>query len=81
MIRAVFFDLDGTLYDRDAAIVRLAEMQFEKFGAQLPHLTQSTFVGLWSPRGRRCAVIRMTAVLGDLHLTDSATASPSNSSI
>jgi putative hydrolase of the HAD superfamily len=45
VIRAIFFDFDGTLYDRDAAIVRLAEMQFEKFGAQLPSLTQSTFVG------------------------------------
>jgi len=44
VIRAVSFDFDGTLYDRDAAIVRLAEMQFEKFGTQLPHLTQSTFV-------------------------------------
>lgn len=44
MIRAVFFDLDGTLYDRDAAIVRLAELQFERFKANFPHLTQSTFV-------------------------------------
>ena len=44
MIRAVFFDLDGTLYDRDAAIVRVAQMQFERFKANFPHLTQSTFV-------------------------------------
>jgi putative hydrolase of the HAD superfamily len=45
VIRAVFFDFDGTLYDRDAAIVRMAELQFEKFATQFPHLTQSTFVG------------------------------------
>jgi phosphoglycolate phosphatase-like HAD superfamily hydrolase len=44
VIRAVFFDLDGTLYDRDAAIVRVAQMQFERFKANFPHLTQSTFV-------------------------------------
>lgn len=35
MIRAVFFDLDGTLYDRDAAILRMAEEQFEAFSEQL----------------------------------------------
>jgi putative hydrolase of the HAD superfamily len=35
MIRAVFFDLDGTLYDRDAAILRMAEEQFEAFRDEL----------------------------------------------
>jgi putative hydrolase of the HAD superfamily len=35
MIRAVFFDLDGTLYDRDAAIIRMAEEQFEAFREEL----------------------------------------------
>lgn len=35
MIRAVFFDLDGTLYDRDAAIHRTAEEQFEAFHEEL----------------------------------------------
>jgi len=44
MIRAVFFDFDGTLYDRDAAIVRMAELQYQKFAAEFPHLQQSTFV-------------------------------------
>jgi hypothetical protein len=28
LIRAVFFDLDGTLYERDAAMLRMAEEQF-----------------------------------------------------
>jgi putative hydrolase of the HAD superfamily len=35
MIRAVFFDLDGTLYDRDAAILRMADEQFEAFREEL----------------------------------------------
>jgi putative hydrolase of the HAD superfamily len=35
MIRAVFFDLDGTLYDRDEAILRMAEDQFETFREKL----------------------------------------------
>jgi HAD superfamily hydrolase (TIGR01509 family) len=44
MIRAILFDFDGTLYDRDAAIVRIAELQFETFRDHLSHLTQSVFV-------------------------------------
>ena len=35
MIHAVLFDLDGTLYDRDAAIRRMAEEQFEAFRSEL----------------------------------------------
>jgi putative hydrolase of the HAD superfamily len=35
MIRAVFFDLDGTLYDRDAAIRRIAGEQFDAFRPEL----------------------------------------------
>jgi putative hydrolase of the HAD superfamily len=35
MICAVLFDLDGTLYDRDAAILRMAEEQFEEFQDEL----------------------------------------------
>ena len=44
MIRAVLFDFDGTLYDRDAAIVWMAELQFERFRHHFPHLAQSAFV-------------------------------------
>ena len=43
MIRAVLFDLDGTLYDRDAAIRRMAEEQFEAFRDEL-HISKQTFV-------------------------------------
>jgi len=35
VIRAVFFDLDGTLYDRDAAMLTLAHDQFAAFRDQL----------------------------------------------
>jgi hypothetical protein len=35
MIRAILFDLDGTLYDRDAAVLRIAEEQFETFRPNL----------------------------------------------
>ena len=44
MIRAVFFDLDGTLYDRDAAIVRTAEFQFATYRHHFTHVTQSAFI-------------------------------------
>jgi putative hydrolase of the HAD superfamily len=44
MIRAVFFDLDGTLYDRDAAILSVAQSQFDAFRKQFGHVTQSAFV-------------------------------------
>jgi putative hydrolase of the HAD superfamily len=43
MIHAVFFDLDGTLYDRDAAIRRMAEEQFEAFREELG-IDKSVFV-------------------------------------
>jgi FMN phosphatase YigB (HAD superfamily) len=31
MIKAVFFDLDGTLYDRGALLERLAAEQYDAF--------------------------------------------------
>ena len=36
MIRAVLFDLDGTLYDRDAAMLELTHDQFAAFKDKLP---------------------------------------------
>ena len=44
MIQAVFFDLDGTLYDRDAAVLHIAHSQFEAFRGDLGNVTQSVFV-------------------------------------
>jgi putative hydrolase of the HAD superfamily len=44
MIRAVFFDLDGTLYDRDAAILQLAEHQFDELSSDFPHVERKLFI-------------------------------------
>jgi putative hydrolase of the HAD superfamily len=44
MIRGVFFDLDGTLYDRDASIRRVVELQFEAFRAELPAVSKTQFI-------------------------------------
>jgi putative hydrolase of the HAD superfamily len=43
MIRAVLFDFDGTLYDRDLALRRMAEEQFATFRSELG-VSGSTFV-------------------------------------
>jgi len=45
MIRAVFFDFDGTLYDRDLALRRMAEEQFATFRNELG-IEESTFVSM-----------------------------------
>jgi putative hydrolase of the HAD superfamily len=44
VIRGVFFDLDGTLYDRDAAILEMAERQFETFRSELADIPHSDFI-------------------------------------
>ena len=44
MIRGVFFDLDGTLYDRDASIRRVVELQFEAFRPELPAVSKTQFI-------------------------------------
>jgi putative hydrolase of the HAD superfamily len=43
-IRGVFFDLDGTLYDRDASIRRVVEQQFEAFRPDLPGVAKPQFI-------------------------------------
>jgi putative hydrolase of the HAD superfamily len=44
MIQAVFFDLDGTLYDRDEAILRMIEEQFDAFREELGNIEKFDFV-------------------------------------
>jgi putative hydrolase of the HAD superfamily len=44
MIKAVLFDLDGTLYDRDLLVHELAREQFSTFTSELPGVDQAYFV-------------------------------------
>jgi putative hydrolase of the HAD superfamily len=44
MIRAVLFDLDGTLYDRDALVVKVAHDQFAAFRSKLGDVSEDAFV-------------------------------------
>jgi putative hydrolase of the HAD superfamily len=44
MIRAVFFDLDGTLYDRDAVMQKLVQEQFGVFRESLGDIGETQFV-------------------------------------
>lgn len=44
MIRAVLFDLDGTLYDRDALVGAVAHQQFTCFERDLAGVDQARFV-------------------------------------
>lgn len=43
-IRAVFFDLDGTLYDRDQLVEKLIQEQFVAFQTELRNVDESWFV-------------------------------------
>jgi putative hydrolase of the HAD superfamily len=44
MTHAVLFDLDGTLFNRDAAVRRLVEEQHRQFAAELAHIPCATYV-------------------------------------
>lgn len=44
MIRAVLFDLDGTLYDRDEHILRMTHRQYDLFRSELPGIDRDRFV-------------------------------------
>jgi putative hydrolase of the HAD superfamily len=44
MIRAVFFDLDGTLYDRDALVGDVFAAQHDLFRSELGGVSKGTFV-------------------------------------
>ena len=42
--RAILFDLDGTLYDRDAAVRKVVEVQHARFGDALAHIAQPAYI-------------------------------------
>ncbi len=44
MIKAVIFDLDGTLFDRDTSVRRLVGAQYDAYAAALAHVTKPAFV-------------------------------------
>jgi putative hydrolase of the HAD superfamily len=44
MIKAVLFDLDGTLHDRDAVVHNLVVNQYATFAHQLPGVTREHFI-------------------------------------
>jgi putative hydrolase of the HAD superfamily len=44
MIEGVFFDLDGTLYDRDALVATLVSDQYDAFARDLAGVPKETFV-------------------------------------
>jgi len=44
LIRAVLFDLDGTLYDRDDLVLQLARDQYREFRKQLGEVDEPEFV-------------------------------------
>jgi putative hydrolase of the HAD superfamily len=44
MIKAVLFDLDGTLLDRDSSLQRFVAAQYNKFYDSLSHISQTKYV-------------------------------------
>lgn len=44
MIKAVIFDLDGTLFDRDTSVKRLVEAQHDAFASSLAQVAKPVFV-------------------------------------
>ena len=44
MKKAVFFDLDGTLLDRDSSVKRFVEAQHDRFASSLSHIPKATYV-------------------------------------
>ncbi|WP_404407086.1 HAD family hydrolase [Jeotgalibacillus malaysiensis] len=44
MIKAVLFDLDGTLLDRDASLIQLIKDQYNRFPEALHHISRDTYM-------------------------------------
>jgi len=48
MIRAIFFDLDGTLCDSDTAWDIAQSETFQRFGKHYPHVSEETITETWT---------------------------------
>jgi putative hydrolase of the HAD superfamily len=44
MIKAILFDLDGTLFDRDTSVRQLVTAQCQAYASALTHVAEATFV-------------------------------------
>jgi len=44
MIKAVIFDLDGTLLNRDASVLKFIENQYERFNGGLGHIPKELYI-------------------------------------
>ncbi|KIY23474.1 MULTISPECIES: HAD family hydrolase [Mesobacillus] len=44
MIKAVIFDLDGTLLNRDASVLKFIENQYERFNGGLDHIPKELYI-------------------------------------
>jgi putative hydrolase of the HAD superfamily len=42
--RAILFDLDGTLFDREATVLELVQDQYRRFGSELAHVPAETYM-------------------------------------
>lgn len=74
MIRAVLFDLDGTLSNRAAAVRALLDEQYQTFSADLPSIARDAFIGRILQldahgHGDKTAVYRQVATDFDLPTT------------
>ena len=71
MIRAILFDLDGTLFDRDSTVRALVEAQYAAFNQELAHVTRSDFVArvvLLDEHGYRAKAEVYAIVAREFHL-------------
>lgn len=53
MLKAVLFDLDGTLFDRDSSVRRLVASQYDAFAQELRPVARQTFVERFVTLDRR----------------------------
>lgn len=44
MVKAVFFDLDGTLLDRDTSVKRFVEAQYDRLASRLGNISKADYV-------------------------------------